>query len=335
MHLWKGRTEIMKKVKDIVRSRAIYAFLIIMIIFFSVMSTNFLTVNNLLNIAKQVSIFGIASVGMTYVILLGGIDLSTGALISFVNIIAAYFMIHLNINPWLTIFLALLISTAIGFINGWIIAEIKMPPLIVTFASQTILGGLAYMICNGRPISRFDPSFLKIGQGYVGIIPIPIIIMIICFAVGAFILNKTYFGRYFYALGGNEEAAELSGIRVNKIKYLVYALSGLFAGIAGIVMLSRANTGQPNAGLGYEFDVITCVVLGGISVTGGSGKISNVIAGVLIIGVLSNGMILMNVSSYTQMVIKGIILLLAVGSDCIQKAGLLKLKSITGGANEW
>lgn len=316
----------MKKIMDIVRNRAIYAFLIAMVVFFSVMNENFLTVNNLLNVAKQVSIFGIASVGMTYVILLGGIDLSTGSLISFVNIVAAYFMVNMNLNPWLTILLSLSICTFVGFANGWVIAEIKMPPLIVTFASQTIFGGLAYIICNGRPISRFEESFLQIGQGYLGIVPIPILIMIACFAAGAFILTKTYFGRYFYALGGNEEAAELSGIRVKRIKYLVYALSGLFAGIAGLVMLSRANTGQPNAGLGYEFDVITCVVLGGVSVTGGSGKISNVIAGVLIIGVLSNGMILMDISSYMQMVIKGVILLLAVGSDCIQQAGLLKVK---------
>lgn len=317
----------MSKTIDMIRSRAIYVFLIVMIIFFSFMNKNFMTANNLLNVAKQVSIFGIASIGMTYVILLGGIDLSTGSLISFVNIAAAYFMVNANLSPWLAIVLSLIISAAIGFLNGWIIAEIKMPPLIVTFATQTIFGGLAYIICNGRPISRFDPSFLKIGQGYVGPIPIPIIIMIVCFAVGTFILNKTYFGRYFYALGGNEEAAELSGIQVKRIKYLVYSLSGFFAGVAGIVMLSRANTGQPNAGLGYEFDVITCVVLGGVSVNGGSGKMSNVIAGVLIIGVLSNGMILMDISSYMQMVIKGIILLLAVGSDCIQQAELLKAKA--------
>ena len=317
----------MNKAIDIIRSRAIYVFLIIMVIFFTIMNGNFMTTNNLLNVVKQVSIYGIASVGMTYVILLGGIDLSIGSLISFVNIAAAYFMVNMNWNPGFAIISALIISTLIGFANGWIIAEIKMPPLIVTFASQTIFAGLAYIICNGRPISRFDTSFLKIGQGYIGVIPIPIVIMIVCFAVGAFILTKTYFGRYFYALGGNEEAAALSGINIKRVKYLVYALSGLFAGIAGIVMLSRANTGQPNAGLGYEFDVITCVVLGGVSVNGGSGKISNVIAGVLIIGVLSNGMILMDVSSYMQMVIKGIILLLAVGSDCIQQAGLLKAKS--------
>lgn len=316
----------MKKAADIAKDRAIYVVLLVMIIVFTIANKNFLTMGNILNVAKQVSIYGIASVGMTYVILLGGIDLSIGSIISFINIVTAYFMVNMGMNPWLAVVISLTICTILGFANGWIIAEIKMPPLIVTFASQTILAGFAYIICNGRPISRFDEAFLWIGQGYVGPIPAPIIFMVIAFAIGAFILVKTYFGRYFYALGGNEEAAELSGIRVKRVKYLVYALSGLFAGIAGIVMLSRANTAQPNAGLGYEFDVITCVVLGGVSVNGGSGKISNVIAGVLIIGVLANGMILMNVSSYMQMVVKGLILLIAVGFDCIQQANLLKAK---------
>lgn len=313
----------MKNISQIIKERAIYTFLILMIIFFAIASPNFLTAKNLINVTKQVSIFGVASVGMTFVILLGGIDLATGSIISFVNIVCAFFMVNMGMNPVLAVILAVLISTLCGFINGVVIAEIGITPLIATFASQTILSGLAYILCNGRPISRFTDGFLTIGQGSIGPIPIPILIMMVCFALGVFILNKSYFGRYFYALGGNMEAAELSGIPVKKITCLVYSLSGLFAGIAGIVMLSRANTGQPNAGLGYEFDVITCVALGGVSLSGGSGKMSNVIAGVLIIGVLSNGMVLMNISSYMQLVIKGVILLLAVGSDCIQRKRLL------------
>lgn len=289
----------MKSVIDKIKGRAIYAFLVLMVIFFTIINPNFLTVKNLLNVAKQVSIFGIASVGMTYVILLGGIDLATGSIISFVNIVCAYFMVNIGMNVVLAVLLSLIISTFIGFLNGIIIAELRMPE-----------------------------SFLKLGQGYVGPIPVPVIVMVVIFAIGTFILNKTYFGRYFYALGGNEEAALLSGIKIKVVKCLVYSLSGLFAGIAGLVMLARANTAQPNAGVGYEFDVITCVVLGGVSVNGGSGKMSNVIAGVLIIGVLSNGMVLMNISSYMQMVIKGIILLLAVGADCIQQMNLQKTKAI-------
>ena len=316
----------MKKVVDLLKSRIIYVFLLVMLVFFSITSPNFLTVRNLMNIVKQVAIYGIASVGMTYVILLGGIDLSIGSIISLVNILAAYVMVNMGMNPVIAVIAALAVSTLIGLLNGLIIASLKMPELIVTFASQTIFAGLAYMICNGTPISRFPDSFLNLGQGYVGIIPVPAIIMVIVFAIGWFISEKTYFGRYFYALGGNEEAAQLSGINVRQVKYLVYSLSGFFAGLAGLVMLARANTGQPNAGQGYEFDVITCVVLGGVSTTGGSGKMSNVIAGVMIIGVLQNGMVLLNVSSYMQMVVKGIILLVAVGADCVQRQRMLKAK---------
>ena len=160
-----------------------------------------------------------------------------------------------------------------------------------------------------------------IGQGYVGPVPVPVIIMVVILAVGSFILEKTYFGRYFYAVGGNEEAANLSGINVKRVKYLVYALSGLFAGIAGIVMLSRTNSGQALAGKGFELDVLTAVVLGGVSVNGGQGKINNVVAGVLILGVLGNGLVLLDVSQYVQMVTKGAVLLVAVGFDCYQKSG--------------
>lgn len=316
----------MNKVLNVLISRIIYVFLLVMLIFFAAANPNFMTVRNLMNVVKQAAIYGIASVGMTYVILLGGIDLSIGSIISLINIVAAYFMVNMGVHPAAAILLSLVISTAIGLLNGIIISQIRMPELIVTFASQTIFAGLAYIICNGTPISRFPESFLVIGQGYVGPIPIPVIIMIIIFVIGWFISEKTFFGRYFYALGGNEEAAQLSGINVKRIKCLVYSLSGFFAGIAGLVMLARANTGQPNAGLGYEFDVITCVVLGGVSTTGGSGKMSNVIAGVMIIGVLQNGMVLLDVSSYMQMVVKGIILLIAVGADCVQKYGLLKVK---------
>ncbi len=225
---------------------------------------------------------------------------------------------------WPAILLTLMMCILIGLFNGFAVATFNMPALIVTFATQTIFAGVAYMISGGMPISGLPEEFAVIGQGYVGVVPIPVLIMIVAFVLGGVILNKTYFGRYFYALGGNEEAAKLSGIRVKAIKMLVFALSGLFGGIAGIVMLSRTNSGQATAGRGYEFDVITAVVLGGVSLSGGSGRMLNVVAGVLILGVLSNGMVLMNVSSYAQMVIKGIILLLAVGFDCVQKKGIEK-----------
>ncbi|UZT82401.1 ABC transporter permease [Caproicibacterium sp. BJN0003] len=312
----------MKKVIPILKERAIYVALIALFIIFSCLSSDFLSPNNLINIARQIAVLGIASVGMTYVILIGGIDLSTGSIITFVNIIAAYLMVNMGMNMWLAILIALLSSTAIGFLNGLLVANMNIPSLIVTFASQTIFEGFAYIISKGMPIFGFPKGFATIGQGYVGFIPIPVIVMIVIFLIGGFILNKTYFGRYFYALGGNETAAQMAGIRVKRVKYLIFALSGLFAGIAGIIMLARTNSGQPTAGKGYEFQVITAVALGGVSLSGGSGKLSNVVAGVFIMGILKNGMVLLNISEYVQMVVEGVILLLAVGFDCLQKRKL-------------
>jgi ribose transport system permease protein len=255
---------------------------------------------------------------MTFVILLGGIDLTTGSIITFVNVLCAYLMVNSGFGMVAAVLVSLLTATLIGFLNGFLVSTIGISASIATFATQTIFAGASFLLCGGVPINGFDVRFKVIGQGYVGVVPVPVIIMALCFFAGWFILNKSYFGRYFYAVGGNEEASMLSGIRVGRIKYLVYSLSGFFAGLAGIVMLSRTNSAQPTAGLGYEFDVITCVVLGGVSIVGGSGKMTNVIAGVMIIGVLTNGMILMNVHDYLQMVIKGIVLILAVGFDSIQ-----------------
>lgn len=309
------KNKILYQLKD----KAIWLVLIILVIAFSIANPRFLSPTNILTLIRQVSMFGIASIGMTFVILLGDIDLSVGSIISFVNIICAYFMVHMGMNMWLAIIITLAISTVIGLLNGFMVSTVGMPALIATFATQTTFQGFALIISGGLPINGFTDSFRVFGQGYVGIVPVPVIIMAACFGVGSFILNKTYFGRYFYAVGGNIEAAKLSGIRVGRVKYIVFAISGFFAGLAGIVMLSRVNSGMANAGLGYEFDVITCVVLGGVSVTGGYGKISGVVCGTFIIGALQNGMVLMNINSYVQNVVMGVVLALAVGFDCIQK----------------
>jgi len=313
------RLKIAANVVDVLKRYGIYAVLLVLLIFFSIASENFFRSSNLLNVARQVSMLGIAAVGFAFVLLLGGIDLSIGSVVTLVNIVAAWLMVTAAMNPILASILALIMSAAIGFTNGWIIANIRMPPLIVTLAMMIIVEGLAYLICKGLPIYGFPKSFAVIGQGYIGPIPIPVIIMAVILAIGSFILNKTYFGRYFYAVGGNEQAANLSGIKVNNVKYLVYTLSGFFAGIAGIVILSRTNSAQVLSGKGLEFDVLTACVLGGVSVTGGFGKISNVVAGVLILGVLSNGLVLLDVSQFVQMVIKGSVLMLAVAFDCLQR----------------
>ncbi len=306
------------KVAEFARQFGIYIVLLVLLIFFTIASENFMVSQNLLNVARQVSMMGIAAVGFSFVLLLGGIDLSIGSVITLVNIVAASLMVNSGLSPVLAVIAVLVLSSAIGFTNGWIIANIKMPSIIVTLAMMIIIEGVAYLICGGLPIYGFPESFATIGQGYVGPIPIPVIIMLVVMGIGGFILKKTFFGRYFYAVGGNEEAAKLSGIDVTRVKYLVYTLSGFFAGVAGVVILSRTNSGQVLSGKGFEFDVLTACVLGGVSVAGGVGKITNVLAGVLILGVLSNGLVLLDVSQFVQMVIKGSVLLIAVALDSLQ-----------------
>lgn len=301
------------------KDKAIWLVLVVLVVAFTIANQRFIHPDNLLTLLRQVSMYGIASIGMTFVILLGDIDLSIGTIMSFVNIICAYMMVFMGMNMVLAIIISIIAATLIGVLNGFMVSSVGIPAIIATFATQTAFNGLALIICGGMPISGFPDGFSKIGQGYVGIVPIPVIIMIICFAIGSFVLNKTYFGRYFYAVGGNVEAAKLSGIRVGVVKYLVFALSGFFAGLSGIVLLSRTNSGNASAATGWEFDVITCVVLGGVSITGGYGKMSGVVAGTCIIGALQNGMVLMNINSYVQDIIMGIVLACAVGFDCIQK----------------
>lgn len=305
---------------SLIKKYGIIIVLLILVGIFSFVSPVFLTLSNILNVARQVSMLGIVSVGVTFVMISGGMDLSVGAQVSMVGMVTAWSMLHFGIGPIPATILGIITGIALGFLNGFTAVQLKINPLIVTLASMTILRGISYIICNGLPIYGFSKSFSVLGQGYIGIIPIPVIILIIAAFLGSFILNKTYFGRYFYGMGGNEEAARLSGLNIKSLKILVYSISGFFAGISGVILLSRVNSAQPNAATGYEFDVMTAAVLGGISIKGGEGKISGVFFGVLIIGVLSNGLILMNVGDYYQNVIKGLVLLLAVAFDSMQDA---------------
>ncbi len=318
----------MKKIDfaSFIKKYGIFLALLLLVFYFTSVSNVFLTPSNLFNVARQVSFLGIAAVGMTFTLLLGGIDLSIGSIISLVNVVCASLMVNHGISPFLACIISLVMSTLLGFLNGWAIANIGIPPLIVTLCAMTIWEGVAYILSKGLPIFGFPSSFSVIGQGYLGVVPVPVIIMIIVLIIGSIILNKTYFGRYFYAVGGNEDAAFLSGIVVKKVKYLAYTLSGFFAGVAGIVILSRTNSGQALAGKGFEFSVLTAIALGGVSVNGGVGKVFNIVAGVFIIGVLTNGLVIMNVSQYVQLVIKGLVLFTAVAFDMLQKDGKLNFK---------
>jgi ribose transport system permease protein len=301
------------------RQYGIAVVLIVLIIFFSVATDSFLRTENLWNVTRQVAMLGISAVGMSCVILTAGIDLSVGSLMSLTNIFCATLMVRAGIHPVISVVLTLILAVFVGFVNGVFINEFDVPPLITTLGMMTSLRGLSYVLCGGMPIFGFPDHFRILGQGYIGKIPIPVIIMLCIFILGWIFLNKVRYGRYIYGLGGNEEAARLSGINVKHMKYMVYMLSAFLTGIASIIMLSRINTGQPKIGTGFEMQVITAVVLGGVSIFGGQGKLFSVFLGVLIMGVLANGMILMNVSEYYQMVTRGAVLLTAVVFDNLSK----------------
>lgn len=275
------------------------------------LNDSFLTVNNLTNVARQVSINAIIAVGMTCAILTGGIDLSVGPVMALSGSIAAGLMLG-GIPIPLAMVAALVIGALFGLANGACIAYLRMPPIIVTLASMGIARGLALLYTGGYPISGLPDMFSFFGRGSVLGIQVPVLIMVGVYILAYLMLNHLPFGRYVYAIGGNEEAARLSGIRVPRYKVLVYVVSGTTAALAGLVLTSRLMSGQPNAGEGFELDAIAAVVLGGAAISGGRGAIIGTLVGAMMLGVLNNGLNLMSVSPYIQNVVKGGIILAAI-----------------------
>lgn len=290
--------------------------LFLIAIILSVMSSDFLTVNNIFNVLRQVSINALIAFGMTFVILTGGIDLSVGSILALSSALTAG-MLAGGTDPIMALLLGLMAGAAMGAINGLIITKGKVAPFIATLATMTIYRGFTLVYTEGRPITGLSDavSFQMLGKGYFFGIPFPIITMLITYAILYFLLKKTTFGRGVYAIGGNEEASLLSGLRVDRIKIGVYSLTGLLAALAGTTLTSRLNSAQPTAGVSYELDAIAAVVLGGTSLSGGRGWIFGTLVGALIIGVLNNGLNLLNVSSFYQQVVKGGVILLAVLLD--------------------
>ncbi len=292
----------------------IFIALIVLIVAFSLLSDSFLTKINLLNILRQVSIIGICAVGMTMIILTGGIDLSVGSMIGVAGMACAL-MLNAGVPQVIAVVATLGIGLCFGALTGLMINKVRIPPLIATLGLMTALRGVAYILNDGLPIYGLPDSIKFIGQGWVLGVPFPVILMIAVFIFGYILLNKTAFGRHLYGTGGNEEASRLSGVNVERLKTKVYLIGFFLSTFAGIVLMARVNSGQPRGGTGYEMDIITAVVLGGVSIMGGSGRLTGVIAGVMIMGVLSNGMILLNIDEYVQWVVKGAVLLTAVGLD--------------------
>jgi len=285
--------------------------LLILCIVISVITPRFLTIPNIKNVFTQVSVNAVIAIGMSFVILTGGIDLSVGSILAISGAVAAS-LIKSTGNVYLAIITALAIGSVVGLINGILISKGRIQAFIVTLATMTIFRGVTYVYTNGTPISGLGESFSAIGNKTVLGLPIPVIFTIIVFGIAYYILNQTRYGRYLYALGGNEDSARLSGINTDKIKTLVYVICGAAAALSGIIVTSRIGSASPNAGVGFELDAISAVVLGGTSLSGGEGSVVGTIIGALIIGVLNNGLNLVNVSPFYQAIIKGLVILLAV-----------------------
>lgn len=300
--------------------------LVAMFIFLTVFPTTrstFLTPKNMFNILRQNASNLFLATGMTMVIILGGIDLSVGSVIALSGVVAAGCVVNFGLPEAVGFMAAIAVGAAVGLFNGFIICKTDIPPFIVTLASMNITKGIALVLTGGAPIRCMTDAFKFPGAGYVGPVPTPVILMFIIFILAALMINKTQLGRHIYAVGGNVQAAKFSGISVQKVKFIVYAYTGVMAGIAGVVIASRLYSGQPTAGDGAEMDAIASVVVGGTSMSGGSGRIGGTLIGVLIIGVLNNGLNLMGVDSNFQYIVKGLVILLAVYVDFLRnkKAG--------------
>lgn len=281
----------------------------------SLLTPNFATAQNLLIVLRQISINGILAVGVTYVLLTGGVDLSLGSVVALTGVVAASFAHPGDYHLIVPVLMGLAVGMACGAVNGIIVSKGRVAPFIVTLGMLTVARGLALVLSGGRPVSNLSSAFTTIGGGTWMGIPIPVLILGLVSLVSHFFLLRTRPGRYVYAVGGNESAAYASGINVTVIKTMAYSVCGALAGLAGIVLASRITTGQPNAGIAYELDAIAAAVIGGTSLSGGTGKVAGTLLGALLMGIINNGLDLMNVSSYYQQIIKGVIIVGAVWAD--------------------
>ncbi|MEW1777452.1 substrate-binding domain-containing protein [Streptomyces sp. NPDC086777] len=305
--------------------------LIVLVIAMSALSGDFLTTDNLLNVGVQAAVVAILAFGSTFVIVAAGIDLSVGSVAALSATVLAWSATSHGVPVFLAVLLAVATGIVAGLVNGFLIAYGKLPPFIATLALLSVGRGLALVISDGSPIA-FPASVSHLGDTLGGWLPVPVLVMVVMGLIAAFVLGRTYIGRSMYAIGGNEEAARLSGLRVNKQKLAIYALSGLFAAVAGIVLASRLSSAQPQAANGYELDAIAAVVIGGASLAGGTGKASGTLIGALILAVLRNGLNLLNVSAFWQQVVIGVVIALAVLLDTVRrKAGATPVAAGTGG----
>lgn len=293
--------------------------LLVEIVVFSLSSKNFLTVNNLFLVARQVSFYGIAAVGMTMVLLVGHIDISVGAILAFSGCLTATLMTEMNLPIFVAVLISISLSGFFGLITGTITTMLNIYSLITSLAMQIIIKGITFLMTRGASVSNLPKEFKYFGQGFtLEVVPVPVIIMLVTFILGFIILNTTYLGRRIYSVGGNSEAARLSGIHTKSIVIITFVASGITAGIAGVLMAARLGVGQPSTGADFAMDVLTATMLGGISLQGGKGFILNALLGSFIIGILTNGLVMLGVLEYWQWIIKGIVFVTAVAMSSFE-----------------
>ncbi|MDD3218803.1 MAG: ABC transporter permease [Lachnospiraceae bacterium] len=300
------------------RYGGILAALLILCIALSFVSPAFATQNNWINILRQISINALIAFGITQLIIVGGIDLSVGGVVAMSGCTSVV-LINSGMPVAIAVILALLTGLLAGLINGFCVTVVKIVPFVVTLASFNIYSGLAYVVSNGSSVACKNIAFSKLGTGYIGAVPVPVIVMGVIMLLCWLIMNKTVLGQHIYATGGNERAAEYAGINTKKTRMFCYSLCGVLAAIAGVVLAAKMYSGQPTVGVGYEGDAIAASVLGGVSFEGGAGTIGGTLIGAIVIGVISNGLNLVGASYQTQLIAKGIIILIAVGIDTLKK----------------
>jgi ribose transport system permease protein len=313
------RTSALSKPAEAIRRLSVVGILLLICIVFALGSSEFLTTSNLLNVALQTSIIAIVAIGMSFVIFTAGIDLSVGSMMALCGAVAAGFAVRNGMDTYLAISIALGVGMVLGGVNGLMVIRGGIPPFVATLSMLAIARGLTLVYTEGRPIAGLDERFIYWGTGQILGIPLPVIIMVVIAVVAHVITRYTPFGLHVYSTGGNEETTRLAGISPDRIKLAVYMISGTLAALGGVLLSARLWSAQPNAAVGWELDAIAAPVLGGTSLFGGVGTIGGTVVGAFIIGVLSNGLNLMGVPSYYQQVIKGLVFILAVSIDLINK----------------
>lgn len=306
----------------------LFGILVVLVVIFSILSKDFFTVVNITNLIRQQSMVAIIAAGATFVMITCGLDISVGSTLAMSGVIFAILVQH-GMSLTVAAIMAVLSGGVVGALNALMIVGARINPVIATLGTMQAIRGVAYLMADGKAVVNGLPiEFMNLGRGYWGFLPIPVIIMIIIYAIFHFVLSSTLLGKYTYAIGGNIETARLSGIPVKKVLATLYILIGLLTGLSGVMMASRLNSGNPQIGLGYEFDVIIAVFLGGVSISGGEGTMIGTLIGALIIGVIQNGMNILGVNAFYQYIIRGVVLVIAVMIDMTVKGRGIEFKGL-------